>query len=75
MSIRNKGFSLTSDQVERIFEPYFTTKSTGTGLGLSISKRIVQAHQGRIEARCFDQGSLEIVMTFPLSGAAVKKET
>jgi two-component system sensor histidine kinase HydH len=75
LSIRNKGFSLTSDQVERIFEPYFTTKSTGTGLGLSISKRIVQAHQGRIEARCFDQGSLEIVMTFPLSGAAVKNGT
>ncbi len=75
LSIRNKGFSLTSDQTERIFEPYFTTKTTGAGLGLSISKRIVQAHQGRMEARCIDQGSLEIVMTFPLSKAAVKNET
>jgi PAS domain S-box-containing protein len=45
------GMGIPADNLERIFEPYFTTKSyKGTGLGLAICRQIVAAHGGRIEA-------------------------
>ena len=36
------------EDVERIFEPYYTTKAKGTGLGLIISRQIVEDHHGHI---------------------------
>jgi two-component system NtrC family sensor kinase len=36
------------EDVERIFEPYYTTKVKGTGLGLAIARQIVEEHRGRI---------------------------
>jgi len=44
---------MTSEQIEQIFNPFFTTKDSyrGTGLGLSISYRIIDAHRGKIEVK------------------------
>jgi nitrogen-specific signal transduction histidine kinase/HAMP domain-containing protein len=39
------------DDVDRIFEPYYTTKAKGTGLGLVISRQVIEEHGGRIEVR------------------------
>ncbi len=63
--LRNSGFTLPPEQADRIMEPYFTTKTDGTGLGLSITRRIIQAHKGRIEARCPEKGSVEITVYLP----------
>ena len=60
ITIRDNGPGLSIEQRERVFEPFYTTKSTGTGLGMSIVQRIVQAHHRRIE-----------VSEPPRSGAAV----
>lgn len=49
ITIRDNGPGLSIEQREKVFEPFYTTKSTGTGLGMSIVQRIVQAHHGRIE--------------------------
>jgi two-component system, NtrC family, sensor kinase len=48
VSITDNGKGIAADQLEKIFEPFYTTKEVGhgTGLGLSISQRIVQAHGG-----------------------------
>jgi two-component system NtrC family sensor kinase len=43
------GCGIPSDQIEEIFNPFFTTKTTGSGLGLSISNQIVQDHKGYID--------------------------
>src|SRR5688572_26523387 len=46
--VRDSGPGIPSHILERIFNPFFTTKETGTGLGLAIVHRVVEAHDGTI---------------------------
>jgi two-component system, sporulation sensor kinase E len=48
--VRDNGCGIPPEKLERIFNPFFTTKEKGTGLGMAISKKIVEAHQGTIDA-------------------------
>lgn len=48
ISVRDNGPGLSPEQAQRIFEPFYTTKTRGTGLGMAIVKRIVEAHGGQI---------------------------
>ncbi|MDR3378173.1 MAG: ATP-binding protein, partial [Verrucomicrobiae bacterium] len=48
-SVNDTGGGIPQEQINRIFEPFYTTKKKGTGLGLMIVQRIVRAHNGRIE--------------------------
>jgi len=44
----DSGSGMPADQIERIFTPFYTTKSGGTGLGLSITQHIIAEHKGEI---------------------------
>ena len=48
IEIIDTGAGIPSDKLERIFDPYFTSKRTGTGLGLATTKRIIEDHGGDI---------------------------
>lgn len=48
MLLRDNGPGIPPEQVERVFEPYVTTKTKGTGLGLAIVKKIIEEHGGSI---------------------------
>lgn len=48
LSVADTGPGLQPDVLERLFEPYFTTKESGTGMGLPICRSTLEAHQGRI---------------------------
>ncbi len=49
VSVGDTGGGIPQEQINRIFEPFYTTKKKGTGLGLMIVQRIVRAHNGGIE--------------------------
>ena len=50
VKVTDNGVGRSSDNLTKIFNPFFTTKDKGTGLGLAISHNIVKAHQGTIDA-------------------------
>lgn len=50
ISVRDTGSGISSDELSKVFEPYYSTKKFGIGLGLAISKRFVEEHGGSIVA-------------------------
>ena len=68
VEIADTGGGISAENMERIFNPFFTTKEKGkgTGLGLSISYGIVQAHGGTIYARNNGEGGASLIVELPL---------
>lgn len=56
IAVTNNGPPIKQDIIEKIFTPFFTTKSGGTGLGLSISYNIIKEHGGRLQVSNEDEG-------------------
>jgi two-component system sensor histidine kinase FlrB len=48
ISVKDNGPGINSDDIEKIFEPFYTSNSKGTGLGLAVVKSVVEAHQGEV---------------------------
>ena len=73
IEVEDTGPGIEPDALERIFNPFFTTKATGsgTGLGLSISMGIVGEHGGRIWAENCAGGGARFCIELPVSGAPV----
>lgn len=49
IEVEDNGCGIKEEDIDRVFDPFFTTRPTGTGLGLSITKRIIEKHGGKIE--------------------------
>jgi PAS domain S-box-containing protein len=64
--VQDSGPGIPPDVRERIFAPFFTTKSRGTGLGLPTAKRIVEAHAGQIEIDCPPGGGTTVTVQLPM---------
>ena len=65
ISIRDQGPGLSVEQRDRMFDPFYTTKTHGTGLGLAIARRIINAHGGNISACSDTTSGAELVLTIP----------
>jgi signal transduction histidine kinase len=75
IEVRDHGPGFAPADAERIFQPFFSTKSSGTGLGLSISRKIVAAHGGEIRARCGGGETVfRVLLPVAPSGAAREEE-
>jgi two-component system, NtrC family, sensor histidine kinase HydH len=67
--VADSGAGIADDARDRIFIPFYTTKSKGTGLGLAISQRIVKAHGGSIEVQSRIGEGSEFIVRFPSATA------
>ena len=62
----------TRTTVDRIFEPFYSTKRGGMGIGLSICRSIIEAHEGRIWARKNDARGSTFQFTLPVANTPVE---
>jgi PAS domain S-box-containing protein len=58
MKIRNSGPAIPAEALQKVFNPFFTTKAQGTGLGLTVTKKIVEDHAGSISVKSDESGTL-----------------
>ena len=65
--ISDTGCGISPEHRSKIFDPYFTTKSTGTGLGLAIAHNIVEALGGKITAESHTEKGTTFTVTLPIS--------
>jgi signal transduction histidine kinase len=66
IAIRDTGPGIAPDLIERIFDPFLTTKVTGTGLGLAKVFAVMQSHGGRVECRSEPGAGAQFNLYFPL---------
>ncbi|WGD56413.1 PAS domain S-box protein [Bradyrhizobium sp. CB1650] len=66
LTVTDRGVGLGKDVTDRIFTPFFTTKSGGLGMGLSICRSIIEAHAGRLSAFPNDGGGATFQIALPL---------
>jgi C4-dicarboxylate-specific signal transduction histidine kinase len=69
VAVRDSGPGIDSTHLERVFEAFYTTKSSGVGMGLSICRSIIDAHGGRLWAEANEPRGA--VFQFTLRGAEV----
>ena len=66
LTVSDNGPGFQPDMIDRVFDPYVTSKPRGTGLGLAIVKKIVEDHKGRIEVGNRPSGGAMVRVMFPV---------
>ncbi len=70
VSIQDSGVGIPEENLQNIFDPFFSTKPNGTGLGLPISLGIVESHGGRLRIESRQGGGTKATIELPLDRAA-----
>jgi signal transduction histidine kinase len=68
VDVTDDGPGIPQDVAERVFNPFFTTKAQGSGLGLAIVRKIIDAHDGKIDLRTAPGHGTTVRITLPVSG-------
>jgi len=67
ITVDDSGPGISPENIERIFEPFYTTKPEGMGMGLTICRSIVEAHRGCLVATPSRLGGLAMQISLPAS--------
>jgi signal transduction histidine kinase len=73
--VRDTGPGLTPKARQRVFEPFFSTKTQGLGMGLAIVRSIVERHRGRVEVESGAAGGAVFRVLLPLADPAGAPQT
>lgn len=67
IDVQDTGGGIPPENIEKIFEPYFSTKETGTGLGLAIVKKVIDDHNGIIEVKSEKDKGTHFTVKLPIA--------
>jgi len=70
VTVQDSGIGLSSEDPERLFESFYTTKEDGMGIGLSVSRSIIEAHRGRLWAVPNDGPGATFAFSIPFDDAS-----
>lgn len=68
LAVEDSGHGIPPDQIDRIFDSFYTTKAEGMGLGLALSRSIAEAHGGRLTAANLPAGGAVFRLVLPANG-------
>ncbi|MDO9287613.1 MAG: ATP-binding protein [Thermodesulfovibrionales bacterium] len=63
ITIKDNGLGIRKDLIDKIWDPFFTTRKEGTGLGLSICKKIIEDHNGSMEIQSAEGSGTSVIIT------------
>jgi len=66
LNIRDDGIGISDKELERVFDPAYTTKVTGQGMGLSVAKRIIESHKGKLVINSKENDGTVAIFNFPI---------
>jgi two-component system, NtrC family, sensor histidine kinase HydH len=72
--IADTGCGIAPEDMDKIFNPYYTTKPKGTGLGLAIVHKIIEAHGGRIQVESSPGQGARFLLTVPCAGKSTGED-
>ena len=70
ITVRDSGIGLKLEEMDRLFEAFYTTKPQGMGMGLAISRSIIEAHGGRLWAEPNQGAGATFLFSLPVAGSA-----
>jgi signal transduction histidine kinase len=65
--IKDTGMGISKENISKLFDPFFSTKSTGLGLGLVITKKVVEEHGGKIDFQSIEGKGSTVKITLPMN--------
>ena len=68
VEVKDNGMGIAPEFSERIFDPFFSTKSGGTGLGLTYVQQIINEHQGDIKVESRSGSGTTFIISLPRNG-------
>jgi signal transduction histidine kinase len=66
VTVTDNGPGVPDEVRDKLFDPYFTTKTSGTGLGLAICRRLIEAHGGSIRLVSTQAGETQFAIELPI---------
>ena len=73
LDVTDTGMGMDAEALGRVFEPYFSTKTTGTGLGLPIARRNIELNGGSVEVRSAKGAGTTVIVRLPLADNSAAK--